>query len=577
MKRTVIGFVYFRFLLPAICFLFSAQLLFSQESNIPKGFISAREFAESQGISYKWHPLQKTLVLSRGKRSMKLTVDKTDAEVDGQAFTLPSSPKLEDGQVMVPARSVINIFGSSNVASVQNPATINQESNLGPETPAKESPEEPPSPTPVLIAPSKRETSPTTDNEEETSDDNETKLVTVRHSPRDDQTRVVLEFDGPVSFSNETPAKNKFKLRIDGCKNLIPTKRSNPSGREIKNVTFNSGPNRQGLVVSFELTEGSTPPAIETVSNPYRIVLTFLASKGKLPTASATLKIKTASETAAIKSISATSTATLPIKTVASSTTSSLSPTSPTAKSPNISQPPSIVAEAPPEIKIDVPLASLSRSIFLGRIIVVDPGHGGQDSGVTVPGDNSQPEKQITLNIALKLRQILKKMGFKVVLLRSQDVDLPQNERLALANRAGGDLLISIHVGGSLDETVEGTACYSFDTTGINFDIETGSKLSPQLVFSEWCQNSRFDLSKFLAENIKNRMVQHLSLKDRGTRTLPLLPLRFLISPAVVLEVGMLSNTQEAKKLSSNGFQEAIARAIANGVVKFFDGIRIDQ
>lgn len=555
----------------AAAYLFIVSPAMAQEGGKAKGYISAREFAESQGIAYQWFPMQKTLVLKRDGRTMRLVVGNNSAVVDDQPFILPSPPLLEDGQVVVPARSIINAFGtraaSTKPLQVKPPqvkieapeeAEEEEEGGLGPDTPAEEEPQPAPPKAPgVLTAPP---AILTTEPSEETTVEEEaaSTLVTVRHSVREDHTRVVLEFDGPMSYTTEAAGKGKLKLRISGCKNIIPTKRSNPAGRDLKKVTFHAGPDRKGLVVNFDMFEDSEAPIIETVANPYRMVLSFKSPTSAKAVASESIKLAAASATAVVAA---------PVK----------PPESQEAAKPESPEAAPTEAEArkpAKDIKIEVPLEPLARSVFAGRAIVIDPGHGGSDQGVTANG--LSPEKQITLSIAAKLRQVLRQMGFNAYVLRARDEDMSPSERLASANKAGGDLIISLHVGGSGDESIEGVACFSYDSNGISFEGESGGKISPPTVYSGWAQATRFDLARFLSMKIRDRLVKQLSTRDRGVRPLPLLPLRYMIYPAVLVEVGMLSNPTEGPKLSTSGYQEAAARSIANGIVDFFNGIKLN-
>lgn len=572
----------------AAVFLFLASPAVAQEGERSKGYINAREFAESQGIAYQWFPMQKMLVLTRGNRTMRLTVGNNDAVINGQPFALPSPPLLQDGQVVVPARSIVNAFGSQTAPQkplqvkppqVKIEAVEEEAEELGPDTPADEEPQPRPAPvTPPPAAPPKDPgvlaappaVLPAAHPEEaEEEEESASTLVTVRHSVREDHTRVVLEFDGPMSYTTENAGKGKLKLRINGCKNIIPTKRSNPAGRDLKGVTFHAGPDRKGLVVNFDLIADSEQPIIETVANPYRMVLSFRGPASGQAIASESLKLAAASATASLKPKPASATAEV------SSPAKTQEPPKTEKPVPAESAPTETAAREPAKnIKIDVPLEPLTRTVFSGRAIVIDPGHGGSDEGVTANGLSS--EKQITLSIAAKLRQVLRQMGFNAYLLRAQDTNMSPSERLAAANRAGGDLIVSLHVGGAGDESIEGVACFSYDSNGVSFDGESGGRISPHTVYGSWTQATRFDLARFLSMKIRDRLVTQLSARDRGVRPLPLLPLRFMIYPAVLVEVGMLSNPTEGPKLSNTGYQEAAARSIANGIVDFFNGIKLN-
>ncbi len=552
-----------------------------------KGFVNARELAESMGLNYRWFPMQKAVILSKDGKTMRLEIDQTDCQVGDSVVTLPAAPKLEDGEVMIPARSVVQVFGAPSAsAPVAKPVTKPEPAPV---------PDQPVAPPRVVVPPPTVPAPPTLIQEEEEEEEEApqgTKLVSVRHSVREDHTRVVLEFDGNVTHRLEKVADNKYKLRIDGCLNIIPTKRSNPVGRDVKAISFNSGANRQGLVVSIDVPEGGAIPTVETVGNPFRMVVAVRG--GAAMTASPTQALA-ATAPAALPPVTPAKPATATVKltppvvpekpAVASATATKPAekpvekPVDKPVETPSPAEPPSlnVAPQAKPVVEetFDVPLASLTRPIFAGRTIIIDPGHGGRESGVTVP--NLPAEKQIALNIALKLRQALKKVGLNALIIRTQDVDLTQTERQALANRSAGDLLISLHVGGSSDDQLEGCACFAYDPGGVSFDADPVGKLSPQAVFQEWTQSYRFDLAKFLAGKVRGRLVEQLRMKDRGVRSLPLAPLRFVTMPGVLVEVGMLTHPIEGPRVAGANFQDAAAKAITNGVLDFFNSIRLNN
>ncbi|MBI3039182.1 N-acetylmuramoyl-L-alanine amidase [bacterium] len=539
-----------------------------------KGFVNAKDLAHSLGLSYHWFPMQKMVILSKGTKMMRLIVNQTNAVADNTQIVLPSPPLLIEGQVMVPAQVVIKTFGTESAIPTQDSKFPKEEETKETEVPNFPAVErEPPSPKATQSAKIKPEVASLESEEDESI------LLAVRHSIREDQTRVVLEFDGNVSFKSEILGKNKFKLRIDGCKNIIPKKRSNPVGRELVSMGINSGSDRKGLVISFELTDGSVQPIVETVADPYRVILTFKASPEAIASSSLSLEKRLASAAGVLTG--ATQTAKIPPTKIpiTASETENINGTflkiASTSEPSLTLNPVATTTEPIPDFKIEVPLATISRQIFLGRTVIIDPGHGGSDFGANVPGLES--EKLITLTIAQKLKQALLTAGLNAVLLRTKDIEISQSERNSMANRAGGDLLVSLHVGASQDESLEGCSCLLFDGKGTSFDLEIGSKLSPQLIFNEWYRTYRFDLAKFMATKIRDRMINHLSISNRGVKFLPLFPLRFLVIPAVMVEVGVLTHPTEGKKLSSPGFKDAIARSITNGIVDFFNSIRVNQ
>ncbi|GAB4276061.1 MAG: hypothetical protein Kow0029_17710 [Candidatus Rifleibacteriota bacterium] len=500
------------------------------------GFISAKNFAETQGISYQWFPIQKMIVMRKGLRSVKLTVNKTTAIVDNREVVLPAAPVIKDGQIMVPAAAVIRAFqGELQSAPVNKPPANALINDPPPVIPPRVSPEPPRSNLnqPAPIKPPSNLISP--------EDQADAILVALRHSVREDHTRVVLEFNDNVSYKTEMSGDN-FRLIISGCRNLVPTRRTNPVGRDIEKLDINSGPNRSGLILTFKCKQTNRQPEIETIANPFRMIISFFSDTAP--------PVATASPTIAQKPEN-------------SDNNKAFEQKSEVKKVPQ---------EVAPEINIEIPLESLSNEAFKGRTIVIDPGHGGADTGFEVPG--RMPEKAINLSVAKFLKSKLESVGFNAILLRNADVEVPQSQRLSIANRNGADLFIGIHVGGSNDKYKAGVACVVYGKSGTEVP-ENDAGLSEGAVYKEWLENTRFDLASFLARRVNERLKTQLKVESRGIKQLPMLPLKYLLNPAILVEVGMLSEPTEGKNLLSSKYHEAIASCITNGVVDFFNGIVI--
>lgn len=518
-----------------VLILLSAILLMASSAFGQDGFISARNFAETQGISYQWFPIQKMLVMRKGLKSVKLTVNETTASVDDKMVNLPAAPVIRDGQIMVPAAAIVRLFQGD--LELQSPTSENLNT-----APPVVNPTPPPAPPNIQIQPTQPlSPSPTETTIPAQPAPGEAVLVALRHSGREDHTRVVLEFSDNVTWTTEMNS-DTFRLTIRGCRNLVPTRRTNPVGRHIKRLDINSGPDRSGLILNFQLPQSKKLPAIETVSNPFRMIISFFEDPDAI-IASPTQNV---------------------VATVASAATE--------AKEQVMAQKNTVVEEKPPEINIEVPLESLANESFKGRTVVIDAGHGGADNGHVFPG--RIPEKAINLAIARFLQQSLEKVGLKAVLIRNADVDMQQSQRISVANRHGTDLFISIHVGAARDLEKNGVSCIVYGKTGTPVS-EKESGLTEASVYNDWLQGTRFDLASFLARKINERMKTHLKCESRGVKQLPLLPLKYVISPAVLVEVGMLSDKTEGKNLISSRYHEAVAAAITNGVVDFFNGIVI--
>lgn len=493
------------------------------------GFISAKNFADAQGIAYQWFPIQKMLVMRKGLNSLKLTVNETAAIMNDKKVYLPAAPRIQDGQIMVPATAIIKIFQGDTEAFSAPPKTASKpvKPAVAPK-PANNTANLNTSP-PIIKPPANTIGQAKAD----------AILVALRHSVRDDHTRVVLEFNETITYTTETK-DNVYRLSIKGCRNLVPTRRTNPVGRDIKKMDINSGPNRSGLILTFTMAQNKRMPEIETVNDPFRMIVSFFSST-EPEVATSTIAANQAK------------------------------PEEKPEEKPVVKVVPQ---EKAPEINIEVEPAILENENFKSRTIVIDPGHGGNDSGYTFPG--RIPEKEITLSVAQHLAQSLEKAGLKAVLLRNRDVEMSQSQRVSIANRHGADLFISLHTGGSSDPDKSGVACMIYSKSGTHVP-ESETILTEGLVYKNWLESTRFDLASFLARRINTRLKDQLKVESRGVKQLPLLPLKFIVNPAVLVEVGMLSEKTEGKNLLSKNYHQAIGACIANGIVDFFNGIVINK
>lgn len=177
-------------------------------------------------------------------------------------------------------------------------------------------------------------------------------------------------------------------------------------------------------------------------------------------------------------------------------------------------------------------------------IVVIDPGHGGKDPGGI--GWLGIKEKEITLAIARLIEiEALSEPELKIVLTRRSDIYIPLQERTALANRLGASLYLSIHANIHSDRRVKGT--------------ET-------LLPESWRGRSFRSLA--LAQDIQRSLITSLGSRDRGVKYQRLY-LRWSNVPAALVEVGFLSNPEEARLLQNFSHQDRIARAILTAIKEF--------
>ena|SRR3990170_1556184 len=220
------------------------------------------------------------------------------------------------------------------------------------------------------------------------------------------------------------------------------------------------------------------------------------------------------------------------------------------------------------------------------RVVVIDPGHGGEDTGAK--GPSGVAEKDITLSIALKLAEALKdSMDARVLLTRTSDVFIPLEERTAFANANRADIFISIHVNAAASRDARGTETFflSMDATDEDarrlaaFENDADSAGAVVVADGGDLKDILLDMASTRSHHESSRLAEavHLSMLDkagregRGVKQAPFTVLVGATMPAVLVEVGFISNPSEEKWLSSRKDQELAARAIAEGVARFRD------
>lgn len=218
--------------------------------------------------------------------------------------------------------------------------------------------------------------------------------------------------------------------------------------------------------------------------------------------------------------------------------------------------------------------------------IVIDPGHGGQAVGALGPGGIS--EKALTLDIAERLQQVIvQRLGLNVILTRQADVDVPHEERTEKANYWQADLFLSIHANGYRLGSVRGPETYFLSATASdamaraaaeseNAGAEsTGSTMpaapTQDLEFILWdlAQTQHLRESSLLAEIIQSNMNELWQVRDRGVKQAPFLVLKGATMPAVLVEVGYLSNDDDAARLSDPAFRQRIAETLYRSITAF--------
>ncbi len=209
-------------------------------------------------------------------------------------------------------------------------------------------------------------------------------------------------------------------------------------------------------------------------------------------------------------------------------------------------------------------------------VVVIDPGHGGDDAGARATArDGADPaaalvEKNLTLAIARRVESaIVAQTGGRVLLTRTSDVRVGSAERAAFTNESRADLLVSIHLNGSPSPAARGFQVYYHDASGA--DDAPPPRADPAVPAPKrWpaAQRGVESDSARLAEIVRESLAAKLALPDRGVRRIPIATLEGATCPAILVEVGYLTNAEEALALSTAAVQDAFAEAIAEAVLR---------
>ena len=218
------------------------------------------------------------------------------------------------------------------------------------------------------------------------------------------------------------------------------------------------------------------------------------------------------------------------------------------------------------------------------RTVVLDPGHGGEETGATGPGGTL--EKELTLLIAQQLEARLEEqLGLKVVLTRTADVDLGLDERAALANQMRADLFVSIHLNSSPRAAARGAETYFLSLQASDQRAATtaavenlGMGLEPaapdpdsglQLILWDLAQSQHLAASQRLATLIQEELNLQLDLRDRGVKQAPFRVLMGASMPAVLVELGFLSTPAEEELLRTPAYRAGLADALVRAIARF--------
>jgi N-acetylmuramoyl-L-alanine amidase len=214
---------------------------------------------------------------------------------------------------------------------------------------------------------------------------------------------------------------------------------------------------------------------------------------------------------------------------------------------------------------------------------VIDPGHGGDDIGVNGPG--GALEKDVTLGVARRLKAAIEgRLGMRVLLTHEEGSRVDADGRAAIANNNKADLFISLHANGSPRATVRGAIVYTLSLDRVGEDARRQSQedktvlpvfggRAREVALVEWelAQAAHVDSSNAFAGIVDQKLRTTAGLPTVALQRAPLRSLAGTNMPAVLIEMGYLTNAEEEKLLASGEFQNGIALALTEAVAAFRD------
>jgi len=217
------------------------------------------------------------------------------------------------------------------------------------------------------------------------------------------------------------------------------------------------------------------------------------------------------------------------------------------------------------------------------RRVVIDPGHGGKDTGAI--GRKGTREKDLTLAISKKLKRELQAMGLEVLLTREKDVFLELEERTRFANERQADLFISVHINAAENRKAHGIETYTLNLNSDRYAMRLAARENAsskrrvadlEFILADLATKANTDDSVRLARLVQGEMVSRLrrtygekAIRDLGVKQALFFVLVGAKMPAILVEASFVSNPEEEQRLRTDKYQEETARSIAEGVRRF--------
>jgi N-acetylmuramoyl-L-alanine amidase len=233
-------------------------------------------------------------------------------------------------------------------------------------------------------------------------------------------------------------------------------------------------------------------------------------------------------------------------------------------------------------------VAPTSSSDVRRSVIVLDPGHGGSETGAL--GPSGAREKELTLLLAQTLaRRLEERLGVKVVLTRDDDADLGLDARSAIANQHGAELFVSLHLNASFGAKATGAETYflSLEASDARAAAAAAVENQPQaaaggdpvtpdgidedlrLILWDLAQTHHLGESQRFARLVQQELDEALGLRDRGVKQAPFRVLMGAAMPAVLVELGFITNPAEEQRLLDPEYRGQLVEALVRAIQRF--------
>jgi N-acetylmuramoyl-L-alanine amidase len=214
--------------------------------------------------------------------------------------------------------------------------------------------------------------------------------------------------------------------------------------------------------------------------------------------------------------------------------------------------------------------------------IVIDPGHGGKDPGAI--GRNGLTEKEVVLDVGLRLKELIRKnLGREVLMTRDRDIFIPLEERTQLANGNNADLFISIHANASPNRRARGVEIYTLGQATDSSALATAARENSiqeeslknldsviRMMLADLSIMKRLDSSLEFADTTRQSFVKHLGksydVTDLGIKQAPFYVLMNAGMPSILAEISFISNSVEERRLASHRYREKIVQSLFDGI-----------